>query len=251
MSRLQVECMTSLYLVDRQGEQVVLKTYLEKDELHYEAEKRALSRLSGKSGIVAVFDIQNFEITMKYYPKGDLFSLVAKLNESNERLPLERVKRYAKDLLRVLEVCHALNIAHLDLKLENILIDEDDGLVLTDFGMAVTTRLHRKQQGTPMYMAPEVFSPRFEGHRYDPCNADMWSFAVTVFILVWGTPPFHLPSTDCPCYRAYVTNRVGFWQHYNMAADAALFLEHVMVVTRRLEEKRPKPQQALLHPWLE
>ena len=251
MMRLQVHCMSSLYLVDRQGERVVLKTYLEKDELHYEAEKRALSRLSGERGIVTVYDLRFLEITMKYYPKGDLFSLVAKLNESNERLPLERIKKYARDLLRVVQVCHAVSIAHLDLKLDNILIDDDDGLVLTDFGMAVTTRTHRKQQGTLEYMAPEVYSPHFEGHRYDPFSADMWSFAITVFILLWGNPPFNRPSVECPCYRAYTGNRAFFWAHYKLAADAADFLEHLMVVPRRLEEKRPRPEEVLLHPWLE
>ena len=250
MSRLDVHCMSTLYLVDRLGEKVILKTYREKDARHFEAEKRALTRLTGLPGIVSVFDISDLEITMKYYPKGDLFNVVEKLNETDQRLPLERVKKYARELLKVLAMCHARNVAHLDIKLENILIDEADNIVLTDFGMSVTTRTHKNQHGTPMYMAPEVFSPYFENHEYDPYNADLWSVGVSLFILLWGSPPFHSPSVECPCFRAYTSNRFAFWQHYKMAADAAAFMEHLLVVTRRFEEKRPRAAEALLHPWL-
>ena len=241
--------MCALNAVKRGAETVVLKTYQEKDELHFEAERRALAELGGCPGIVAVFALRDLQITMKYYPQGDLYSLVARLNETDERLPVARIKAYARDLLRVLDTCHSRGVAHMDVKLDNILLDEQ-GIVLTDFGMAVTGRTHSKQQGTATYMAPEVFSPLFEGHRYDTFNADMWSFAVTIFVLLRGSPPFHFPSVECPFYRAYTGNRQVFWDYYKVPADAAAFIEHVMVVPRRLEERRPSALEALAHAWL-
>jgi serine/threonine protein kinase len=249
MLRLEGECMCALNTVKRGAETVVLKTYQEKDALHFEAERRALAELNGLPGIVTVFALRDLQITMKYYPQGDLYSLVARLNETDQRLPVARVKLYARELLRALETCHSRGVAHMDVKLDNILLDEQ-GIVLTDFGMAVTKRVHAKQQGTAMYMAPEVYTPHFEGHCYDTFNADMWSFAATMFVLLRGSPPFHYPSVDCPFYRAYTGSRQVFWDYYKVPADAAAFIEDVMVVTRRLEEKRPSASEALAHAWL-
>jgi serine/threonine protein kinase len=243
--------MADLFLDERGGETVVLKRYKRTDALHYEAEKKTLRMLNGTVGIIGVVEMSEMQITMKYYPRGDLLSLVSQLTSVNQTMPLTQTKRYARELLHAIQACHSLGIAHMDIKLDNILVAEDGRLILTDFGMAVTTRFHRKQQGTMMYMAPEVYSPRFEGHRYDTHNADMWSYAATIFILMFGHPPFTFPSVECPFYNAYATNRSAFWDYYKLAAPEMEFIESNMVMTYCIDEKRPSAAEALQHIWFE
>lgn len=54
---------------------------------------------------------------------------------------------------------HNKNVCHRDIKLENILIDNDLNLKIIDFGFAVVSPIERKIDifcGTPSYMAPEI-----------------------------------------------------------------------------------------------
>lgn len=85
---------------------------------------------------------------------------------------------------------HKGGIAYRDLKLENILIDENGLLKMIDFGFA--KKVERRTFtvcGTPEYMAPEVILS--QGH---DCGADWWSFGVLVYEFLAGYDPFRANS---------------------------------------------------------
>lgn len=51
--------------------------------------------------------------------------------------------------------CHSKNICHRDLKLENILVDDNDHIKVIDFGFSIdTTKKLNTYCGTPPYMCP-------------------------------------------------------------------------------------------------
>lgn len=79
-------------------------------------------------------------------------------------------------------------VAHRDLKLENILVDENLNLKVADFGFATYKKIGKLQsyRGTKTYMAPEIK----EGKVYDGQKADMFSAGVILFIMVQGIFPF-------------------------------------------------------------
>ena len=83
----------------------------------------------------------------------------------------------------------------MDIKLENILIDNECGLKFCDFGFAVPVHSYLdKKMGTPVYMAPEVY----EAFNM-PCKAaptDIFSLGVLFFMLAFGAPPFHTAQLD-------------------------------------------------------
>ena len=82
------------------------------------------------------------------------------------------------------------NLAHMDIKLENILVGSDGNLKLCDFGMVESVDSDLiKRQGTEMYMAPEIIDKR-HGETYRGVPADIFALGVLLWILAFGTPPF-------------------------------------------------------------
>ncbi|RIA92619.1 kinase-like domain-containing protein [Glomus cerebriforme] len=130
-------------------------------------------------------------LVLEYIPGGELFDYVNDyFEESNE----EESKRIFLQLVNILEYLHENNIVHRDLKLENILIDSFNPLVikLTDFGLAkfidksspiLTTRC-----GSEEYAAPELIS----GKPYDGRKTDLWSLGIILYALLVGYLPFNL-----------------------------------------------------------
>ena len=80
--------------------------------------------------------------------------------------------------------------AHMDVKLENVLIGTNEQLKLCDFGFSMPVNSYvDKKMGTLMYMAPELHHASTM-----PCKAaptDVFSMGVLFFMLAFGTPPFH------------------------------------------------------------
>lgn len=97
-------------------------------------------------------------------------------------------------MLDVLSFMHAKKIAHRDLKLENILVDEQLNLKVADFGFAAIQKIDKLKsyRGTMTYMAPEIK----EGKIYDGAKVDIFSVGVILFILVQGIFPFKEARKD-------------------------------------------------------
>jgi serine/threonine protein kinase len=93
--------------------------------------------------------------------------------------------------------------AHLDLKLENLLVGENNQLKITDLGMAAPHHVPQKEtRGTLEYMPPEVFNAEKTGS-YDGIKADIWSLGVILFILEFGQPPWKTPDPADKIYGKF------------------------------------------------
>ena len=78
----------------------------------------------------------------------------------------------------------------MDIKLENILINDKGLLQYCDFGLSVlNNNLISEKRGTQIYMAPEIHSAQEFPCR--PQVTDIFSLGVLFFMLAFGTPPFH------------------------------------------------------------
>lgn len=93
-----------------------------------------------------------------------------------------------EQLTEVLSYLQKKKVAHRDLKLENILIDDNLQLKVADFGFATykNSKKLKSYRGTKTYMAPEIK----EGKIYDGQKIDMFSVGVILFIIVNGIFPF-------------------------------------------------------------
>lgn len=89
-----------------------------------------------------------------------------------------------------MDYLHSQGVAHRDIKLDNILIEEKINAVkIIDFGFSVLCNPSQKLKifcGTPSYMSPELTMKR----EYDGRAVDMWALGVLLFVMLTGTFPF-------------------------------------------------------------
>ncbi|XP_038871935.1 MAP kinase-activated protein kinase 2-like [Salvelinus namaycush] len=160
-------------------------------------------RVSGGPYIVRILSLYNnmhqgekcLVIIMECMEGGELFSHIQA--KGDQAFTEREASEIMRDIGTAIEYLHHMDIAHRDVKPENLLYTtkESNGVLkLTDFGFAKETTLHNSLQTpcyTPYYVAPEVLGPE----KYDK-SCDMWSLGVIMYILgvpsvLCGFPPFY------------------------------------------------------------
>ena len=142
--------------------------------------------------------------------KQDLFDLIA------EKGPVQN-QSLAKYLFK--QICSGVSAlhtetgyAHMDIKLENILIGKDYKLKLCDFGFAQpTSERIIKRLGTEGYIAPEIEAKAYN-ETYMGVPADIFSLGVMLFIIMFGVPPFCGTGPNDRNYRIFRNNPDNFWR---------------------------------------
>ena len=140
---------------------------------------------------------------------------------------------------KAVEELHDSNIAHLDLKLENLLVSSTGEIKICDFGSAVNTEkdgraLLHKKTGTPIYVAPELKRER----NILAKNADIWSLGVIFHLLLTRS----YPTRD---FEVYLTpDSFTLESTYGLSTNAQNLAEQLLSFD---VSKRPNIKQILKH----
>ncbi|CAG7889461.1 unnamed protein product [Brassica rapa] len=151
----------------------------------------AMRRLRDHPNILKIHEVMatksKIYIVMELASGGELFSKLLRRG----RLPESTARRYFQQLASALQFSHRDGVAHRDVKPQNLLLDREGNLKVSDFGLSALPEhlqngLLHTACGTPAYTAPEVISRR----GYDGAKADAWSCGVILFVLLVGEVPF-------------------------------------------------------------
>ena len=125
-------------------------------------------------------------LVMEYAPHDTLRQRHAK----GVSLPLDAIVIYVKQIASALQYAHNHKLIHRDVKPENMLIGQHQEILLSDFGIALSTQSSRYQSthevvGTAAYMAPEQLQGKPQ-----PAS-DQYALAIVVYEWLTGERPFH------------------------------------------------------------
>ena len=121
-------------------------------------------------------------------------------SKENRRLDILECKEICYQITNAMCHLHEKNIVHRDIKLENILIDENKKVKIIDFGFGCITSGKKLDFfcGTPSYMPPEIVQKRDYIGKSINYNyntklgeyADIWSMGILFYTLLCGAFPF-------------------------------------------------------------
>jgi len=144
-------------------------------------------------------------ILSEYAPHGDFFDLVQKNFFDDEML----IRTYFHQLIEGIQHIHSQGIAHLDLKLENLMLGKNFLLKIIDFDQA--QKIPDKiitSGGTIGYRAPEVIN----GKCRDLEAADIYSIGIILYALKAKEYPFVETESKLLFYNAFKYDNKGFWK---------------------------------------
>lgn len=188
-------------------------------------------------------------IVLEYASGGELFDHIL----AHKYLKEEHACRLFAQLISGVSYLHHKKIVHRDLKLENLLLDRNRNVIITDFGFANNFEDRRDDLmatscGSPCYAAPELV---VQDGLYAGSAVDVWSCGVILYAMLAG----YLPFDDDPANPD--GDNINLLYKYILATPLS-FPEYITAQPRDLLSKMlvPDPtrratlEQVMQHSWL-
>jgi len=162
------------------------------------------------------------------------------------------VQHLFRQLVAGVQWMHSKRVCHLDLSLENVLLNEAGVVKIIDFGVCKLYKPDNTEFRTPKgfvgkigYCAPEVYY----GKEFDGRKADVWSLGVILFVLLVGSPPYKQPCNSDNATRLLLEGGLGkLLEAWNrpIPLEAQDLLQRIF----QLEPDRMTMEAVVAHPWV-
>jgi len=185
---------------------------------------------------------EKLALVMDFVNGGDLFYHLQL--QPARKFDNDRVCFYAAEIALGIEHLHEMGILYRDLKPENVLIDADGHIRLTDFGLSKEGFYKTNDRtstfcGTPEYLAPEILA----GGDYN--NAvDWWAFGAIIYEMLTGWAPFYTKDVQ-KMYKLKITARIGVPDYVQPQAKHLL----LRLLDRNPDTRMTDPEKIKTHPW--
>jgi len=191
-------------------------------------------------------DAQSSYLVLEYCEGTDLFGFMEERDFG--LVPEQVLKHIFKQTVEAVHYFHNKGVAHLDLKLENVLIDKNNRVKVIDFGLCEInvnqTTIITRMCGSTDYICPEILaSTPFNGF-----EADIWALGVMLYCMVFGELPFSFKER-CRALRRFQPHPSVKFPANRQSASSLQDLLLKMLSVDPL--KRPSVDQVLNHQWLQ
>lgn len=145
---------------------------------------------------------------------GELFPILRKMRV----FPAKQARFYAAQVILCFEYLHKKDFIYRDLKPENLLLDGQGYLKLTDFGFCKKVP-HKTWTmcGTPEYLAPEVITHKGHGKA-----VDWWTIGIFIFEMLASYTPFYGRGDDLKMYDRICHGHVKFPSHFSKSVKTLI-----------------------------
>lgn len=169
------------------------------------------------------------------------FAHSVKLNK--EVFSDKKIASIFRELVSAVAYMSERKVMHRDIKLENILLDSNYNVKITDFGLSIhTTELRSSGCGTKEYLCPEIIKHEKYGH-----EIDIYCLGVVLYELYFFKSPFYDPDTS-ELYHNIQEGVVIFEDEIRVISDSAKSLICSLLGKGK---NRPSIKEILSHPYLE
>lgn len=265
LSKLGEGGTSKVYLVrDKETNKEYAAKVLEKESSHFEDEMNLLQKISHPN-IINIKGGGVGEILKNSIPSEKHQYIILELAQKGELLeyvycpaegfPEKYSRPIFKKILEGLEACHQAGVAHRDMKMDNVMLDDDYNPKIADFGFAALLQgkdgdgILRTPLGTVEYMAPEILT----GKAYEGTKVDVYSTGILLFTLITGKKPFSFALLKDKQYQKIMAKLYKtYWNdlkgHVPECSEEFKKLYVKMVAYN--PKDRPSVKEILEDPWL-
>lgn len=178
-------------------------------------------------------------LVMEYAESGSILTFINKIG----RLPEPQARRYFSQLLSGIEYLHnEKQVAHRDLKAENVLLDRNMNIRLIDFGLSNVFSFEkpelRSSCGSPAYASPEMV----RGMPYTKM-ADIWSAGVLLYAIVTGQLPFEDDNLST------LLQKIAFTEPEYPSFLSPQLVDLLKKILTKSSDQRLSIHKIKAHPW--
>ena len=211
------------------------------DKIRSNREIKILKKMRHRN-IVHLYNDINTEkliyLIMEYVKGKELLTYINEKNKLNENESCY----YFQQIISGIEYLEKLKIVHRDIKLENIIIEDNKNIKILDFGLS---NFYQKNNilysscGSLCYASPEMV----EGKKYSGSCVDIWSSGIVLFAMLCGYLPF-TDSNEQKLFKKIVEGKLYF-PHF-LSEQAKDLLNKVLT---KDPLKRITINKIKKHPW--